>query len=407
MVRIKAIRLTIIIFTIFLLFGSFTISASAHTAKIETGGENKYKAIRITPQIYNAANSSLSDLLVKGNGGENIPYFINSGTKDVAWSREEYAMSLVNSYLMDNSFYFDYKRATERSGDTISTSVEFTTNNVNFAKEVEVYGSYDNINWDYIQNDILYAIDNKAKLSIEFHKPQKFTHIRLRLANNLEQISFGNVALVYVVEISEETYFIESIEPGFSVVSEDRSTDIIIEGLKNLRLCDITIHTGSMFQRYARMPHGASKEIFNLTLNGTSYADTTIPLNWHISSDDTFIVTIADADDKPIIVDGVSVRYYADEVVFEGAEGGAYTLEFNGDPSIAAPVYDIERYKAEILKGAIDIAAIGDISISAAMEEPRLERDYRRLFNIIIVVVALLLGAIIIFKLKKNVAGHA
>ena len=388
------------VFLIVFLLGFVSITAFAHTAKIEIDGENQYKAIRLTPQIYNAANSDLSDLLIKNNNGENVPYFINAGSKNKTASKESYLMELINSYLKDDSFYFDYKLAVMRNSDIISTSIEIATRNTNFAKEVDVYGSYDNINWDFVQKDKIYSIDDKLKLTIEFVHPQKFTHYRLKLANNLEQISFDAVNLIYSIETSEETYFIETLEPRFNVESGNRKTNIVIEGLKNLRLCDITIHTDSMFKRNASTSHGISKEIFNLSLSDTSYSDTTIPLNWHISSDETYIITIADADDKPIQIDGITVRYYADEIVFKGNANEAYMLEFGTDSSKAAPIYDIERYKNEILKGTIDQAIIGEILYATEKVTP--ERNYKAVFNIVIIVVTLLLGTVIILKLKKK-----
>jgi len=389
------------VFLIILLLVFYSITALAHTAKIEIEGENRYKAIRLTPQIYSAANSNLSDLLIKDSRGESVPYFINTGSKTESVNREAYSMELINSYLMEDNFYFDYKLATTRSGDTISTSIDFVTRNANFAKEVDVYGSYDNVHWDFVQKDKIYSIDDKSKLTIEFEHPQKFTHYRLKLANNLEQIYFDTVNCIYSVETSEETYFIQNLEPEFRVESGEKTTSIVIEGLKNLRLNDITIHTDSMFKRNARAPNGVNKEIFNLSLNDTSYSDTTIPLYWYISPDESFIVTIADADDKPIQVNGVTARYYADEIVFEGDSNEVYTLEFGEDPAKTAPVYDIERYKSEILRGAIDKVVIGEITYEEA-EEPAPGRDYRLIFNIVIVIVTLLLGTVIVLKLRKS-----
>ena len=248
----------------------------AHTVPINVGGENRYKAVRITPSIQNASNSNLSDLLIKDSEGENVPYFINEKTEDS---------------------------------------------------------------------------------------------------------------------------FIENLEPVFTVGSEDRKTNISIEGLKHLRLLDVTIHTDSMFKRTARTQYGVSKEIFNLSINGATDSDTTIPLNMYISRDETYVITISDGDDKPIDVSGVEVRYYACDVVFEADASGAYTLEFGGGPVNTAPVYDIARYKDEILKGPIDEVSIGDISYAAIKITP--ERDYKLIFNLAIVAVTLLLGVLIIAKLRK------
>ena len=376
-------------------------SDRACSAVINVTGANRYKAVRLVPEIYNAADSNLSDLLVKDGNGEVVPYFINSGAQRADANKESYPMALINSYDKDNSFYFDYKLASARGSDTIATSIEFTTHSDNFAKEVDVYGSYDDKNWAFVQNDKIYSIDGKSKLAIRFADTQKYTHYRLKLANNLERISFDSAAIVYNVETSEETYFIESLTPVFSVAHGDRKTDISIDGLKNLRLCDITIDTDSMFKRTVSVPWRGYKELYSLSLNGMSYADTTLPLNWLISSTDACIITIDDGDDKPINVKGITVRYYADEVVFEGKAGEAYVLEFGGDSVKTAPVYDIERYKYDILKGEIDEAALGKITV-AASEPQGAKWDYKLVFNIIITAVAILLGTIIVMKLKKK-----
>jgi len=373
--------------------------ALVNTAPINLTGANRYKAVRLTPAVYNAANTDLSDLLIKDSKNDNTPYFIHRGFQSVASSRDSYKLELINSYLKDDSFYFDYKLAAERSADTISTSLEFTTRVTNFAKAIELYGSYDNINWAFIQKDTIYSIDNKSKLMINFASPQKFTHFRLKLANNLEQISFSSASLVYSVETSGEIYFIESLEPAYSAKNVDKTTEITIEGLKNLRLCDITIHTDSMFKRNVRTSHGASKELFNLTLNDTTYSDTSIPLYWQVSANDTYTLTINNADDKPIEVKGLTARYFADELVFEAKANETYTLEFGSDPAKRAPVYDIERYKNEILKGEIDKATLGAIS-SAAPKAP--STNYKLIFNIVIIVITLLLGTVIILRLKKS-----
>ena len=375
-------------------------ASSVHSAVIETSGVNQYKAVRLTPDIYNAANSDLSDLLVKDGDGENVPYFFDTGSANTYASREVYQLALINSYVKDDSFFFDYKLAVDRSGDTLATSIEFSSMDAGFAKEVDVYGSHDNTHWDFVQKDMIYLIDGKLKLEIEFIQPQKFTHYRLRLTNNLEQIAFDTAKLVYSVEIIEESFFIESLEPVFTVESEDKMTDIIINNVKNLRLCDVTIHTDSMFKRNVHRPQGGSKELYNLSLNGASYSDTTIPLSWYIPHGDTFIITIDDGDDKPINVSGVTVRYYADDVVFSGENGGSFTLEFSGDSAKTAPVYDIERYKNDILKGAVDSVPLGEIRY--AINEASPVRDYKLVFNIVIVVITLLLGTLILLRLKKK-----
>lgn len=187
----------------------------------------------------------------------------------------------------------------------------------------------------------------------------------------------------------------------FRVEEKDKQTYIEIDGLKNLRLCDITIESNSMFKRIASTPQGVSKEIYNLSLNDISYTDTTIPLDWNRSRDDIYTVRIANNDDKPIKIDGITVRFYVDEIVFEGNKGLTYTLEFGEDAIKTAPVYDIARYKEEILKESIDIARLGEIIFEEAAEVPP-EQDYRWMFNVVVLMVALLLGGVIVRRLKQK-----
>lgn len=377
----------------------FSTTAFAHTGEIQISGENKYKAIRLTPEIYNNANSNLSDILIKDSNGENVPYFINTGFQRGYEGRESYPMELINSYTKDNSFYFDYKLTTERESDTVATSVEVSTNNTNFAKIVDVYGSYDNLHWEFIQNDKLYNIDDKSKFSIEFNKPQKYTHYRFKLANNLEKISFEAVNLVYSIAINEKNYFIENLTPAFSIEDKDKTTFVKIEGLKNLRLCSVTIETDSMFKRIAKAPLASGKEIYNLSLNETSYTDTTLQLDWQISQEDIYIITITNNDDKPINITGITVRYYADEVVFEGNANESYTFYFGTDATKTSPVYDITKYKDEILKGRIDKVTISAINYDKENEKSE-ERDYKVIFNIVVTGITVLLGGLILFRLR-------
>ena len=371
-----------------------------HDAVIEIEGENIYKALRITPQVYNSSHRNLSDILIKDSNGENVPYFINSSLKKTDSIREAYTMTLINSYIKDDNFFFDYRLSLPRESDTIATSLEFSTRNTGFAKQIDVFGSYDNINWEFVQSDMLYVVDSKSKLAVNFNRPQKYTHYRLRFANNMERISFTRAELVFNQEISEETYFIESIIPQFTVENEERRTKIIIEGLKNLRLCDISIETDSMFIRTVNAPGGIQKELYNLSVNGTTYTDTVLPLNRQISRDETYTVIINNADDRPINITGITVRYFADDLVFQGSAGSVYTLEFGVDLTRDAPVYDIGRYKVEILKGPIDRLTLGEISFVQPASE-RKEIPLKIIFNIVVTLIALVLGVLIVLKLKK------
>ena len=384
--------------------GVFAVSPedkNSGAAILNGSGKNKYKSIRLVPEIYRRANRGLSDLRIKDDKNEDVPYFIYSGNQLKRETNRQAFMTLINSYTKDDSFYFDYRVRNIPESDILATSIEVTTKKTGFAKNIELYGSYDNTNWEFLQKDILYNVDNKIKLDIQFRKLQKFTHYRFKLGNNLEKIHFESVTLVHNYVVQENIYFIENILPAFNVTEEDRRTVVHIEGMRNLRLAAITIDTDSMFKRTVDAPFMIGGELYNLSFNDISFTDTTIPYNGQIADSDDFIITINNGDDKPINVNGISVNYYADELVFADNGSENYTLFFGTNDAVTAPVYDIARYKNEILKGDIDRLEIKKINLEVKDEESE-RYDFTVIFNIVVVAVAVLLGLLILLRLRKK-----
>jgi hypothetical protein len=225
----------------------------------------------------------------------------------------------------------------------------------------------------------------------------------LKLANNLEQISFNDVRLVYAAETVSDSYFIAEYTPAYGVTSENRQTRIEINGVKNMRLIDIALTTDSMFRRIVSSDGGARKELYNLSFDNASWSDTVLPVNGYRPVDEPFVLTIDDGDDKPVEIGAVLVRYYADELVFEAAPGETYTLRFGADAEARAPVYDIARYQNEIIaSGDIAKAALGEIQYAAPVQQEEEEVDYSVIFNIVVIGVAVLLTVVFVVLLKKK-----
>jgi hypothetical protein len=378
-------------------------AAYAHTAPIAITGETRYNAVQIPPEVYNSASPGLSDLRIVDSKGGAVPYFVYASNRETASSDDVYPLVLLDSYLKFNDFYFDFKLREDRAADTVATAIIFETDSRNFAKTVEVYGSHDNINWEFVQEDKLYTIDGTVKLEINFWEPQKFTHYRLKLANNLERISFDNVRLVYTAETVNDSYFVAEYSPAYGVDYENKQTLIKIDGVKNMRLLDAELSTGSMFKRMVTSDAGDWKELYSLSFDDASWSDTTLPLHGFQAYREPFVITIEDGDDRPIDISSVLVRYYADELVFESAPGETYTLVFGEDAQARPPVYDIARYQREIIaSGDITKAALGEIQYAAPVEADAPEVDYSLIFNIVVIGVALLLGAVLVVLLTRK-----
>jgi len=149
----------------------------------------KYKAIRITPKIYNNINANMADLVLYDENNEPVPYFINSFKEIKTETQKSYAMKLVNSFVKDEYYYLDYALEEFPDEDIIATSIEIKTENSGFAKRVEVF----------------YSVE------------KKYTHYRFKISNNLEKISFSSVELKYNLVYHEKEYFTETLSPEYNV----------------------------------------------------------------------------------------------------------------------------------------------------------------------------------------------
>ena len=384
--------------TFFLLILLLTsVTAFSHTAEFENTGTNQYKKIRLFSDIYQ--NASLDSLRLKDENGKNIPYFIYSKEAAVESENASYPLSLIDSYTKDDLFYFDYKLSEEQKGDVISTGLSFTSPNNNFAKLVTIYGSHDNMNWDFVTGNMIYKIEGNSMLDINFTEETKYTHFRLELQNNLEKISFDTAKLIYNKTLFTEQYFTNLFTPQFEIVDSEKEgeTHIKISGSSKLKLKSIDIISDSIFKREVRVG-GISKEIYNLNFDGQKYMDRTVDLGGYIEEDEFLTAVIVDNDDEPIDIKSISVSYYVDDLVFEAK--GNVTLEFGKETE--KPKYDIEKSKDEIIKQKVDEMKFLSINIESEAEEPiPVEKDYTIWINITIVAVAILLAVVFLLRLRK------
>jgi len=373
----------------------------SYSTSIENEGNHKYKAVRLTPEIYNKVGENMGDLELYDKNNEPMPYFINSYVESGIETKKSYDMKLVNSFVKDEYFYYDYALKNTQNEDVTATSIELQTKNEAFAKKTEIYGGYDNVNWEKVQDDVLYSVDGNKKLEITFNGVKKYTYYRFKILNNLENISFSTVALKFNKTLQKKEYFIESTSPKFSTEGQGNKTVVKIEGLRNLKLSSITLKTDSIFKRNITFDGGASKVLYNLNFANTSYRDLTIPLGQNRISAATVEIVIDNKDDKPIKVSGIEAKYLDDELIFEGSKSSEYTLRFGNSGIQNSKSYDISNYRELILNEGYDVLSVKAIKTEASNAAIKSQYDYKLIFNIAISIIALLMGIIVFLKLKK------
>jgi len=373
-------------------------------AEILLSSDGEYQAVRLVPEIYNHLNRNLSDILIKDEAGNVLPYFINS-YDIVAGNRLTITtpLVLVYSFIYEGDSFFDYKVETITNRDTLATSLLIQTNSNMFAKSIELWGSHDGAEWRFVQHDSLYRVDGSEKLAIYFSTVQRYTHYRIKIPNDgNNDLLINGMVLEYSRHAVEQNFFSEPFQPAFDIVQDGRNTVIELHGLRNVRINELTIHTNSRFQRPVSFANGRTQELYNLNFasGGQYYRNLTLNFGGYSGQKDIMPVTIHNGDNIPIDIENITLTYFADEIIFEVGSGTSATLFFGNSSITRPPVYDIVNYKAFILTAGYEVLPFQNIVFTEEIiVEPR---DFSFVFNIVLVAISVLLGFVILIRLRRQ-----
>jgi hypothetical protein len=373
-----------------------------------------YKAIRLPPVVYNMSNRDLSDIRILDEAGNYVPYFINSyETVAVDEMNASYTLVPASPHITrydDTSEDFRVEEIVPGI-DVVATAITVRTDSGMFAKNVQLWGGYDGRTWDFITEADLYRVDGSERLTVEFYEPLKYTYYRFTTLDNTKwELDISEVVLEYSSNTFSQMFFTEPYIPQFEIEEHDGFTVISLSGLKNVRINELTIVPGSnMFKRPFYFANGRSKELYYLWFadnnnqhDATKYQDLTLDFEGYAERSDTLEIRIANGDDAPIEIEHMSITYFTDEIVFRGGQqGDTYTLTF-GDPTATRPVYDIANYTDLILSEGYNLISLPDqiiIEPDTTQDEPA---DYSLLFNAVVVIVSVMLGVIILFRLRRS-----
>ncbi len=393
------------IISIFLTAFLLATIALAHNAELTPVQASGYVSIRLNPQILARATSDLRDLRIIDENSEYIPYFLHStysseGVSSISQTDEtSYELPLVNSFVEDDMHYFDFELQEEFDHDILANSITLYTARRNFAKEIILLGSHDGIYFENVLEDTIYVVDGEEKLTLNFSDNERYTYYRLGFLGNDENIKFSGASLVYSEYIVTYNDYTQSFHPVYTIDEQETTTIITLSGVKNLRLANIAIIADDVFSRDVLIGENRYT-IENSSFNGVNYSNTIIDMLGSFTNEDTLTLTIENNDDAPIDVSDIILSYHAIDVIFNAKQDMNYALEF-GDTTLTAPVYDITNFADEILKTDVAPIEIEDIQFSE-QQVPTEAFDYTIIFNIVIVLVAIILAIIALSKIRKT-----
>lgn len=388
---------------LFLLNLIICFSIFANSYKIISSGKHDYKALKLTPEIYNNINPNFSGIYIQNLNKKNIPYFTLSSSENIEILKEEYTLTLLNSFFKENNYFLDYGLPPKENTDILSNAITFSFDDKDFFKEVEVFGSYDNVKWEKIKDDSLYKTPNEIKNQIDFDNILKYNFFRIKFKNVLNPIKILDSKLILFQNNFSLKKFEETFEPKFTYKTENSLSTLEIFNLKNLKIKSIEFITDDIFKReFSSL--GVTEILYNLNFKSNKKSNTTMHFSGEVFKENSIKIYIKNNADHELNIKKVRVTYYLDYLIFQNKNNDPLFLNcFSNDTNFL--IFDIVNYKTEVLKESIDLVKYEKIAIPSTIQKkyiPKKTNNYKSIFNLLIIILGIFLSILILNHLSKN-----
>lgn len=385
-----------------------------YSKEIEMQGEGPYQALFLDEEVYAGADDDLCDLRIVNHKGQYVPYYIDSGYGEAKEKTITYSSSLIHTAMKDGNSILDYKITPKAENVDIQGNIlTLELPKVDFLKQIDVYGSYDGVQWGLVENTgrEIYRTDQLVKDSIPLGTAYKYEYYRLIVRNNVENLTFPELQLVHNMKDFKWKDYKKVGDASFELKQEDGFTQIVVNNSGRLRINETLLRVdNSNFTRSyklyddqgMRVDTVGEQNIYNMEFKDWWIRNYTIATASPIRNPH-YTIQINNLDDTPLNITGVVIEYILDKVVFEDKGEGPYTLLY-GNASASEPQYDIVNFKSHIEQEGIAVGKLSEQVVApgttTADKDPAWWQQQKLWFNTIIAVVALLLIVLLVKKMK-------
>ncbi|MDP3899455.1 MAG: DUF3999 family protein [bacterium] len=310
--------------------------------------------VALDDEVFSNAKGDLSDLRIIAADGAEIPYLLLIGSaKD---SKETIQPKLLNNTFVtgrNSSVILDFG-----ANPPEVNQLNLSTPSRNFQRQVVIYGSDAQPNWQVIKNNgYIYDFTdtvagvNAKDTSIEF-SPSIFRFLKIEIDDpENKPVVINSVSTYqYIKESAREV----GRQPQFEVSlnADKNETDIIIDlGVSGVPVtkAELTL-SDENFNRGVKIYAGDDKTSWNFL--GSEYVfryrtpkfnGEDLTLSFAQSGKRYLKVSIVNRDDKPLTVTNVYVPSVYREIAFQSEDQEVYGL-FYGNAQARQPEYDFKKY---------------------------------------------------------------
>jgi hypothetical protein len=386
-----------------------------YSQEIFLTGKNNYKEIILDKEILTKAKNDVSDIRILDEHKNDVPYFLYNSVsyENVVdtFFESKYLGTFIEEEKNVGVFqYFDFaiikqeksdKEHRDVYTDVYGNQLHIETENSSFAETVEIFGSHDGINWNFITQSFLYDVNEYSQKIISFNQVEKYSFYRMKAKE--KTLRPKSLTLVYTEVTENKKYFTKEFSPTFSIAEKDRNTIITIpkSEIRFLHIDSIQFETSGTFQRDVDAFY-VSGEMYRFPFQEELLEKNYIEID-RTAYDADWIITIYNEDNKALEIKNITLTYHLQNLVFDSNAGTSFLLTY-GDSTLVKPRYDIINFSEYILKEEIDLCALGSVTENLLAESKSFfGLPFEKLFmNVAIILAALILLVIIVAGLKKH-----
>lgn len=382
-----------------------------YMAPIQTEGTNKYKSVFLTEAVYEHATPSLADLRIVDAQGNYVPFYIKTGLATLEQNEFLYPANVVQKFKEKNDDTIDFKIKERKANEDITgNSLIFELPKENFLKHLNLYGSNDGEQWEYIGKEYVFREESRQKNEVSLGKKRKYTYYRIVILDNLEAITLDRMQLRNHYTDNQWHDYTKTAPADFAVETKKNASTVTLANPQKLRIKQIILEIAGNFQRNYHIYGDATNktilkkgELYNLQLENVKIAGKKIDFGYKPLSTDAIVITIDNRDDRPLTINSISIEYYLDQLIFPDDGNAPYQLYF-GNSAATKPSYEIALQQKYIDRETQDNCTLDAIQTkNKAPAAPAIDSVHMKyIFNGMIVAVSILLVGLLVTRLSKK-----
>lgn len=345
-----------------------------HKIDILTDGSAGHKAVGLNYHVYEknsnySTYNNLKDLRIVDDKGEYVPYFLESG-------EGSNKLSIVKEDNSSTTYKITNTEEANPNYTPFTMTFDKSNNNEEYLVNVKVYGSNNDVDYEFITKDTLYFTDGRIKDFIELPECKNYSYFKVVYEKNGKRPNFTGAYIKYGYYKSEKLTNILNIQEGdtnidmvyeVTQLKDTNETEISIDLIEGIYIDNIQILTNGVFIRDVMFDDNLY-EIYNYTKDGVPITNTKVYADSQNPCPDyTKKIIIKNNDDKPIDITGVVLTYRYDRAIFESNGVDNYYVEF-GNHNLEEPVYDIQKLSNQIIDEGYNVLELGRVETTKVYE---------------------------------------